>query len=98
MNVEIQLTEAFPVHLSERRWGIGTRSGHVRKVTNGSGVDAGPRGKWVVAEIAVVQTATPATQMIQVQGKFAGRDRCIRDVGPEVPGAVVEGMGETRMV
>ncbi len=61
MGVKIQLAEPFPVHLAKRGRRIGARSGYIREVVDGGGVDARPRGERIVAEIAVIQSTTPGT-------------------------------------
>ena len=48
MKVEIQLSVALPIDLTERRRGIGAGCRHIREVMHGGGIDAGSRRERII--------------------------------------------------
>src|SRR5271163_3323006 len=53
MKVEIQLSVALPIDLTERGRGIGAGGRHVREVMYGGGIDAGSRRERIIPQIAI---------------------------------------------
>ena len=59
MNVEVQLAEALPIDLPERRRRVNARCGYAWEIMHGNRIDAGPGGERIVPEIAIVESAAP---------------------------------------
>ncbi len=69
VRIEIQLPEALAVDLTESGRRIGAGGRHAREIMHGGGVDAGSGRERIIAEIAIVQTATPGPEIRQIQGQ-----------------------------